>query len=75
MNGLQRWIAAYIAMDERRRNENLPFMERTAQRFPVRQKLALVASNNSVADAVTAECSGVVEDLGPRVRVCSPVEG
>lgn len=50
MENLDRIIAAYIAMDKRRKNENLETMEADAKLHPekVVTKLRLVVRNNSV---------------------------
>lgn len=75
MNGLERWIAAYLAMDERRRRENLPFMERTARRYPdqkrppVPPKLALVPGAQ-VISSLSGHTRSVVQNLSAPLNVC-----
>lgn len=41
MTDLERWIAAFIAMDDRRKSENLGFMEDTAKTYPARPQPVL----------------------------------
>lgn len=48
MHNLEKWIAAYIAMDDRRRREMLMFAEDTAATYPGKKttRLSLVADNS-----------------------------
>lgn len=45
MENLHRVIAAYTAMDRRRKEEMLELMERQAKRFPMKNPLTLVVNN------------------------------
>lgn len=78
MKNLDRWVAAYIGMDERRRRENLPFMEDTALRYPAEKpqkkppKLTLAADNS--LRAPTRHALGIPHDLLPRLDICRIVK-
>lgn len=73
MDGLKRWIAAYIAMDERCRRDNLPFMERQALHYPAPPKLTLVPGANIPSD-VPAKAGGIIQDLSAPTLVCRIVK-
>lgn len=71
MKNLDRWIAAYVAMDQRRREENLDLAESDALDHPAAasRKLRLLANSGNVIhlrDAV-----GRLHDFGTAIIVSS----
>lgn len=74
MQNLDRWVAAYIAMDQRRRAESLIFMEDTARTYPNKKpaKLSLVA-NGAGGSGVSLNLSEAHDTLAP-LSVCEIVK-